>query len=277
MYCIDYSTKFKHFDDERVTEVLVKCDGTLSTMQGLCDTMEQKKTMVLDLFNGFDIICTRNLIELKKFFRNFKALIPVGEDRLRPFLNQHNDLIKLLQENEVPFFFNVYVSDWETLHLLADVGVTDMYIVENLCFELDKVHKVLSEKNIQVRVFPNVAQSKYKYDVISFFIRPEDKYIYDEYVNIYEFYDRPNVYTMNTYFDVYANNEKWGGNLNELIIGLEDTLDSRFTIPRFGETRVRCGKRCLKGESCQMCHRIVSLSNTLESAGLVVQREIENL
>lgn len=273
MFCIEYSSKFTHFNDERVTEVKVQCDGTLNNMQQLCESMRDK-TMILYLYQDFDITCTRNLIELKKTHNNFKALIPI-EGRPRPFLKEHAQQIQWLQENEVPFFFDTYVNDWETLHVFADIGVTDMYIVENLCFELDAVYTVLKDKGIKVRVFPNVAQSKYKYDEYSFFIRPEDRQIYDEYVDTYEFFKNPDVYTMNTLFSIYADTQKWLGDLRDLIIGLQVDLDGRFIIPIYAERRLMCGKRCFKGKPCGICHRVVKLAETLEEAGLIVKTEVE--
>lgn len=273
MFCIEYSSKFTHFNDERVTEVKVQCDGTLSNMQQLCESM-RNKTMILYLYHGFDNTCTRNLIELKKTHNNFKALIPI-DGRPRSFLKMYEQQIQWLQENNIPFFFDTYVNDWETLHMFADVGVTDMYIVENLCFELDAVHMVLRDKGIKVRVFPNVAQSKYKYDEYSFFIRPEDRQTYDPYVDTYELFKNPDVYNMNTLFSIYADTQKWLGDLRDLIIGLQVDLDSRFIIPTYAERRLMCGKRCLKGKACRLCHRVVKLAETLEEAGLIVKAEVE--
>lgn len=270
-YCIQYSTKFKYFDDERVAEVLVNSSTELEEMKKFCEVFPHK-TVVLQFNDGIDAICLRNLIELKKSYANFKALF-VNDKRLRTYTREHKEEFEHLKENEIPFFFNNYISDWDEVYLLTDLGVSDMYIVENLCFELDKVHELLSEKNIQVRVFPNVAQSKYKYDIFSFFIRPEDRELYDEYVDIYEFYGYTDRYTDNTYFKVYADNEQWLGELGQLIIGLEDELDSRFVIPKFGEFRIRCGKRCLKGHSCRMCRRVQGLAETLEEAGLTVKSD----
>lgn len=271
-YCIEYSTKFKHFEDERVAEVRVHTSGELDEMKKLCEAFPQK-TVVLQLDDGLDAISLRNLVELRKVLQNFKVLIVI-KDRLRTYMSTEKERIDLLKENEIPFFFYHYVSDWDEIYLLKDIGVTDIYVVENLCFEVDKVYEVLNKENIQIRVFPNVAQSKYKYDVRSFFIRPEDRELYDEYVGMYEFY-RPEATknTDNTYFKVYADAAEWRGELDQLIIGLEDELDSRFVVPRFGEFRIKCGKRCLKGAPCRMCDRVKALAETLEEAGLTVQRE----
>ena len=47
-------------------------------------------------------------------------------------------------------------------------------------------------------------------------------------------------------------------------------FDSRYIIPRFAETRIKCGKKCLKGGKCQICERIMQLANSLKKANLIV-------
>lgn len=272
-YCIQYSSMFKHFDDERITEVMCHTDGEeVKEMKAFCEAFPDK-TIVLHMDAGLDSITVYNILKLYESHQNFKVLI-YNKDRIRTFVKGHKNALEQLKEKGIPFFFNSYVSDWDELHMVADLGASDVYVVENLCFELDKVHEFAINRNLKVRVFPNVAQSKYKYDVRSFFIRPEDRELYDEYVDIYEFYRaEAQKNTDNTYFKVYADAAEWRGELDQLIIGLEDELDSRFVVPRFGEFRIKCGKRCLKGHPCKMCDRVKSLAETLETAGLTVRRE----
>lgn len=46
------------------------------------------------------------------------------------------------------------------IYALIDRKVSDIYIVEELGFDLINVANVLHKNNINVRIFPNVAQSK---------------------------------------------------------------------------------------------------------------------
>ena len=50
-------------------------------------------------------------------------------------------------------------------------------------------------------------------------------------------------------------------------------LDSRYILPRFGEVRAKCGKKCFKGEPCHICELIQESSGLLEEAGLVIEKE----
>ena len=62
--------------------------------------------------------------------------------------------------SETSFFFDTQISDVDTLNALLKLGATDVYIVENLCFELDKISELVHSYNVAIRVYPNIAQSK---------------------------------------------------------------------------------------------------------------------
>ena len=151
--------------------------------------------------------------------------------------------------------------------------MSDIYIVEDLCFELDKVSKIAHENQVQLRIYPNVAQSSWKYteDIKKFWVRPEDISLYEKYVDVCEFFGAEKKVV--TLLKIYKDDQKWFGKLNEIILGLKNDIDSRFIVPRFAEKRIKCGKECLKGGKCQMCERVVSLSKTLEDADLMVEIE----
>ena len=181
-----------------------------------------------------------------------------------------------LKEHKIPFFFNELIIDWDVLNGILDLGVTDVYIVENLCFELDAVAAKVHSNNTNIRVYPNVAQSSWKNtpSLKKFFIRPEDIDTYEEYVDTIEFWDGKveNQKHMEWIFQkVYTKDKKWFGPLKEIIYDFDGDLDSRFVIPRFAEMRIRCGKKCQKGGKCNICGTVEDLSKTLEKAEIMVK------
>jgi hypothetical protein len=139
-----------------------------------------------------------------------------------------------------------------------------------LCFEIDKVAEIAAQYNAQVRVYPNIAQSKWNNTAAlkKFFIRPEDIDEYEKYVDVIEFYNVDK--QIDIYYDIYKQKKKWFGKLNEIILDFDSDIDNRYIIPRFAEMRIKCGKNCLKGGSCRRCEIIEQLSNTLEESQLVV-------
>ena len=168
------------------------------------------------------------------------------------------------------FFFDELVNDWDVLIGLLKYGVTDIYIVENLGFELDKVAEIAAQYNAQVRVYPNVAQSKFETTppLKKFFIRPEDIKAYEEYIDILEFFDADT--QLDTYYKIYAIDKKWFGKLNEIIKNFNFDIDNKYIIPRFGEKRRVCNKKCLKGGICSRCDNIEELAKTLEQSKIVI-------
>jgi hypothetical protein len=172
---------------------------------------------------------------------------------------------KIKEENSnAKIFFNTYISSWDLFYDYIHFGVTDVYIAEEMCFELDKVSQIAKKNNINIRVFPNVTQSKWAEmnDLKKFWMRPEDVDIYEDFVDVLEFWgdsDKNGVY-----YDIYSKDKKWAGNLKEIIIGMKEDINSTCILPRFGERRVRCNKRCLKGGTCSLCDTIFELSKNLE-------------
>ena len=181
--------------------------------------------------------------------------------------------VETITESGVPFFYANRINNWDEFIGLIELGVTDIYIVEDLAFELDKVSQIAHEENVKIRIFPNVAQSSWRDtpDIKKFWVRPEDIDFYSQYVDVCEFFGT--VEQIPTLLKIYKEDKQWFGLLNEIIIGLKTPLDSRFTDPRFAEKRIRCGKSCRKSGKCKMCDLHVELSYVLKQAHLMPKKK----
>jgi len=179
-----------------------------------------------------------------------------------------------LKENEIPFYCATLVSNWDVFQGLIDSGVSDIFITEELGFELDKVSQIAKERQVQIRAYPNICQSQWKNmsKLKTFFIRPDDIKIYEKYIDVFEFFGNPD--KQKIYYKIYKD-EQWFGSLKELILDFNIDLDSRFVIPHFAEQRVKCGKKCIKGGSCHLCERIVELSKVLKKNKIIVKNNKE--
>lgn len=199
---------------------------------------------------------------------NVGIRLPYYEERI------YEELKKTYPEMKI--FFKTGVNDWELLQGFLKLGVTDLYIVENLGFELDAVAEIAHKVGVQTRVFPNIAQASWKTtdDMVKFWIRPEDIEFYEDFVDICEFfYERPDQQLV--YYDIYAIDGKWNGDLSEIIIGLEKHIDSRRLLPTFAIRRPHCDRRCMKGGPCALCFAMEQLSYTLEEKDLIIENEKE--
>ena len=181
---------------------------------------------------------------------------------------------KLQQDFEqagIPYFSGYFIHDWAHLHRYLNSAVTDLYITESLCFELENVSKLAHEKGKLIRVFPNVAQSedmKFINGIKTFFIRPEDTGTYEPYVDVCELWGDEHKQVV--YHEIYTKDKKWYGKLNEIIYGLRSEVDSRRILPIFAERRINCGMRCLKTQRCNFCDNIEKLSSELENKELII-------
>lgn len=193
-----------------------------------------------------------------------------------PWYNEAMNAV-LLDYPDSKHFFNMLVNTWDVFYGLAESGVSDIYITGDLGFELDKIQKIAHEREdgeyIQIRVFPNIAMSDWKYldDIKKFFIRPEDVGMYNEYIDVFEFWG--DLEKQDIYYSIYKKDKEWFGRLNEIIIGFDSLLNSKTTLPRFSKKRIKCGRQCLKGGSCHMCNSIEALSENLEKAGLFIDKK----
>ena len=211
---------------------------------------------------------------MKKIISIYNENKDIKFDIQLPFYNQK--FIEELKDTNLRYFFKAAANSWDKFTGLMSQNVSDIYITDELAFELDKVAEIAHKNNIKVRVYPNVAQSRWDKlsDILKFFIRPEDIEIYESYVDVCEFYG-DKAQQIDTYYKIYQEDKKWFGDLQEIIIGLDSKIDSRYIIPRFAEKRIKCGKDCLKSGKCEMCKRILDLSEQLENAHLIVQIDKE--
>lgn len=270
-YCINYSNK-SHIID-KVDEILIRYDKNkileLFT-QFIPAHLNQRVIVQLIEENNIDTIVNN----LKKIISIYNENKDIKFDIQLPFYNQK--FMEELKDTDLKYFFKAAANSWDKFTGLMSQNVSDIYITDELAFELDKVAEIAHKNNIKVRIYPNVAQSRWDKlsDILKFFIRPEDIEMYEPYVDVCEFYG-DKAQQIDTYYKIYQEDKKWFGDLQEIIIGLDSKIDSRYIIPRFAEKRIKCGKDCLKGGKCEMCKRILDLSEQLENAHLIVQIDKE--
>lgn len=259
-YCIDFKKNFKYFNE--VSEFTIKYRKDLDIQK-------------LKQFEGKRVNIAVTTVQDAEDFMQWKAIYLL---KAIPNIDLHikliygmDELVELCKKHKIPFFYENIATQWDVLNGLAEEGVSDIYIGEDLGFEIKKVAEVLHDRGIKVRVFPNVAQSAWKDTPAyqKFFIRPEDIYLYEPYVDSCEFFN--SIHNNETYYKIYAIDKKWEGNLSDCIIDLDQSFDSRFLIPEFGTKRFNCEKRCAKGNSCSICNQIMKLANTLKEKQLQVE------
>ena len=258
--CARWDSRSKYLDV--VDELIIPFHGKVDN---LTDFLERHKHQ-------------RIIIDVRDDWKNFYGTIltPVYEKyaNLVLRLTDRGQVLNTSIKNAgIPYFINEVCVEWEKLNEIIDLGVTDVYISEQLCFELADVSRLAAAAGVRVRVYPNIAQSARESTnpLKKFFVRPEDVDIYNRrYVSTFEFYYPEGVdINWDVLYRAYAVNKKWRGPLKEIIIGLEDDIDSTYVSPRWAELRMNCKRKCLKGGNCSACIQISALSKAFEELAVM--------
>lgn len=255
-YCINYTKTSKILNE--VDEITIRYNHLDSTLFELLNK-DKRINIAIDENNIEDFRNNNEIINIQKYKQDNNNLKIYIKLKIK-----NDDLIEDLKSANIPYFLEVYAFNWDLFWGLLNLGVSDIYITEDLGFELNKIAEIAHNKEIQIRAFPNIAQSQWKTTdgIKQFFIRPEDVSAYEDYIDILEFYGEQT--NQDLFYSIYAKDKKWFGPLQEIIIGLNSDLDSRFMLPDFGKHRIACKKKCEKGEPCNICNQIIELSKLLK-------------
>ena len=274
-YCINYYGKQLDLLNE-IEEINIELDHITNLERDIEEFCELHKNQRLNFIipNYEQMVDKGYLLYIFDFQQTHKEYniyirLPYIDETYYPALKEKYTNMK--------FFFELKIKDWDSLIGIINEGVSDVYIVEEFCFNLKDIAAVAHSNNVRVRVFPNVAQSSWESTpaLKKFWIRPEDIHYYEDYIDVCELYGKYE--QQKIYYEVYKQDEKWTGNLRFLIIGLDQDIDNTCLLPRFGDKRVNCKHRCFQGINCQMCDVIFDLSKNLEKTGLriIIDKNME--
>lgn len=180
--------------------------------------------------------------------------------------------LEIVENLKVPFFFGDRITCFEELNYFLKFSPTDVFLAEDICFDLPRAQRLCAALGTRIRAFANVAQSSLiTTDALKkFFIRPEDVETYERYIDVLEFWGSED--RQATLLQIYKEGT-WFGDLQSLILGLGIEIDSRYLLPSFGAVRTDCKRQCLAGSPCRVCERMLSIANTLEDRKIYIKRQ----
>ena len=187
----------------------------------------------------------------------------------------NHELYSLAQSLTVPYYFGFVATNFDQLNHLCENGASEVYLAEDICFDLKRAKRICDRYGVKIRVFPNVAQASVRTSPAhkKFFIRPEDLSVYEDVIDTLEFWgelDRQEIF-----YRIYQSG-KWFGDLKEIIADFNIDFDSRCIIPIFAEARKTCGRKCMRGESCKICDSILSISTKLGDMNMIIKQKKNN-
>lgn len=262
-YAVHYNRTFRYFDE--VDEVIFDYKGSEAIVDFIPKTLKEYQKAIINLIQIKDVAeVISYLNKLKTLHSNFVVQISL--------FNQTN-IIELLQDNEIEYMFADFARDYDTFYTMRELGAKEIYIVEGLAFNLRNLQEIRKEEGLSLRVFPDIAQSARGTTyvippVTKFWIRPEDTELYEQYVDVFELCRTDD--KQSVIYEVYKN-QQWLGQLEDIILDFDTTLDNTSLDPRFGQERINCGKRCNYGR-CNLCTEMEDLAARFKLVGITIQK-----
>ena len=267
-YCCRYSNKIKTENFDEVSIIYNKQDQEL--VDYLSEHLYQKTTLIINNIHEFyESQEWLKLNAIKAKYENFNFSVCFYstcsfEEFSKELIECYEALIN------IPFYTGYLAVNFDQLDYLCKKGVSDVYIGEDLGFDLKRVKRIADRYSVHIRVFPNVAQSCITSTpaLKKFFIRPDDISEYEDCIDTLEFWGPSN--RQEVLRKIYSRG-KWAGNLQDIILNFDLCLDSRRVVSEFAKMRKMCGRKCIKGELCRTCEHIYELSKKMEEKNVIIK------
>ncbi len=201
----------------------------------------------------------------------------------KKYSDENESAFNIFITHEIPCYFYDFIDNWDEFTGYCNLGVSDIYITGQLGFDLERAAAIAHQKNIQLRCYANICQSRWSKNnsgLKAFFIRPQDRQIYEGYIDVLQFnLKKEDLQQQEVLYQIYFKDNKWDGDLKEIIQGLKVSLNSYYLLGNeFGKRRINCQKRCLKGISrCNYCENLKELADTIENSEILEVYERKNV
>jgi len=187
-----------------------------------------------------------------------------------------------LQECGAKFYFcdEVSANNFFRLRTLASLGVSDVYLNDDTCYNLDRVSEYCKAHGIRIRWVLNRVQNTFvnKVDYTVAFIRPDDMQEYSKYIDVGEFFcgsvERYDYKKAKVYYKYWYKKESWVGNLQEIIPSLSVPVFDKSLPKGAFRRKQNCRLKCVsEGASCMRCEEESKLCLALAEKGILYKKE----
>lgn len=264
MYCA--ITDFKDFqflgDLSLIKENIVDYN---SDMEKLIELSKQDKDLVIKLPHSSEL--TEEDLDLI-------YMLSKARDNIRFMVRD-----KLIAD--LPCFFQygfMSADSLDRMETLCEMGVTDVYITGELGFKMKDVKRMAEKYGVKTRIVPNIAQlsgigftlvPQHKEHINSFWVRPDDLHLYEEYIDIVEFLGDSE--KQHIFYKIYFQDKRWNADLSVIVAGLEEVYGCNLT-EEFTKARLNCGKKCLN-DLCHTCFKMKAQSLLAAEHGINIKKE----
>lgn len=274
-YAITYSPKFRFYSeiDEVVFNYTKNSDIDTLIKVALSKLLKQEQKIIIRIENHYDLTDTSfdlrsivtSILQLKELHPNI--LVQIESLKLAAW-------VEILKDNKIPFMFYHYPKSMSEVCAMRLMGAEEVYITEDLGFHLDELQN-MRKGGLRLRVYPNIAQAPVGCDALpeitKFWIRPEDTEIYEDYIDIMEFFPSDEEDRNSVIYEIYSKRQ-WMGQVEDIILSYHDKISNTTIAPHFGGMRVHCHKKCTFG-NCNICTEIAQLGAAFDAVDFHVVKK----
>lgn len=237
--------------NEMIDEYNLKVRDDETAYDNLIDFVQKEESKRLNLaFEKIDI-------------KTIKIVNALNKNIYIRIMNGQLDAIKQLEENSVRYFFDVSIPiySYTTLNWALSHSPTDIYITDDLCFNLRHIKNVCEKNGTQLRLVLNKIPmiSSVGLDEDKPIFRPEDSKYLQHYFKTFEFdcFNDKNKYEWDKFEVLYKRwfiMKSWDEDLKYLNNDLSETYIKSTPIYKFN-----CKHRCLQSDNalCYQCHNSI--------------------
>ena len=201
-------------------------------------------------------------------FNKIKILNNIHKNIYIKLTSQTANQQKILKDLGIKFFFDqtYFIFNYRMLEDIAALGVTDVYIADDLCYDLSNVRKACDKLNLSVRwildVIPSGTVNK-NADPRAPWMIPENIDELSKYVDTFEFSENESWAKLDTLYKIWFKNKQWRENLKALYPQLEIDIWNQSVVPDLHKVRLNCKYKCAYGSKCKKCEQIIDIANNL--------------
>lgn len=195
-----------------------------------------------------------------------------------------NDLLNVseLREKDCKFFLDSHLcaSNYTNLDAHIKMGVSDVYIADDLCYNLRDVSKYCHKNKVKLRLILNrIPATSFDKGVnyCSSIYRPQDLDLLKLYFDTFEF-DCGKQYDW-AKFDVlyraWFKRGNWHGDLAEINDDLDLYFPNDSVVPDFTNYKINCERRCCQRitNSCSKCQQFLEIAWSLKDQNIHIKKE----
>lgn len=172
------------------------------------------------------------------------------------------------------FFFDFHVPNLALFGTLIELGVSDIYLADDLWYSLKDVKEYCLEHNVRIRAIlnkiPTISFDK-GYNLKHIIFMPQHFNLWNQYIDVAEFdcgtpYDWKKFETL---YKIWFIDKDWDGGLQQINNDLKIAIPNQALLYDFIAYKIQCGLKCNKQKNtyCNKCEKNIRLGQLFYEKG----------